>query len=108
LSLAGSQNVDLLSDSEIIGKITSDISLTLAEKALSIKSADAYSESNDSQNAKRPKHLTAGVEHLRTHEYFSSLPVHEFMRKVLLEGLVKYYKKNKQFPWSYLGCIEEQ
>ena len=45
-----------------------------------------------------------GVENLRTHEYFLAKSVPEFMRKVLFEGgLVEYYKKNKQFPWSNLG-----
>lgn len=50
-----------------------------------------------------------GVENLRTHEYFLAKSVPEFMRKVLFEGgLVEYYKKNKQFPWSNLGMSRKR
>ena len=49
-----------------------------------------------------------GVEKLRT-QYFSVNQVPEFMREVLFEGgLVEYYKKNKQFPWSYLGMSRKK
>jgi 3-isopropylmalate/(R)-2-methylmalate dehydratase small subunit len=48
------------------------------------------------------------VENLRTHEYLPAKSVPEFMHKVLLEGgLGEYYKKNKQFPWSNLECLEK-
>lgn len=41
------------------------------------------------------------VENIRTKETFHARKVPEFMRQMLLEGgLVEYYKKYKQFPWS--------
>jgi 3-isopropylmalate/(R)-2-methylmalate dehydratase small subunit len=40
------------------------------------------------------------VQNIRTNESFLAKKVPEFMRQMLLEGgLVKYYKKYKQFPW---------
>jgi hypothetical protein len=58
LSIADSQNVDWLKNSDIVRDIIEDNSLTFSEKALSIKSADLHSI--NSKGSKRLKHLIAG------------------------------------------------
>jgi 3-isopropylmalate/(R)-2-methylmalate dehydratase small subunit len=46
---------------------------------------------------------TFTAENIRTGENFQAKQVAEFLREMLLEGgLVEYYKKYKQFPWTQL------
>jgi len=41
------------------------------------------------------------VQNLRSRETFQGQVVPKFMRDMLMEGgLVEYYKKHKQFPWT--------
>jgi 3-isopropylmalate/(R)-2-methylmalate dehydratase small subunit len=41
------------------------------------------------------------VQNIRTKEVFYARNVPDFMRHMLMDGgLVEYYKKNKQFPWT--------
>ena len=43
------------------------------------------------------------VQNLRTRETFQCQVVPKFMRDMLMEGgLVEYYKKYKQFPWTHM------